>query len=154
VRRQPVSRHTSRHGFLCEVLATDGTRAAIPGLLGAIRGGRFLAPTPQGPYQLPWIAALAIAARDPWPSVDGWLGGLVGRTDPLVIGRSGGPELGATAAGLLLTLEHEEPWQFGLAAAADPLFDAARLAGYRFLTSSARERVARWWTARQAKDRP
>jgi len=154
VRRQPVSGHSSRHGFLCEILATEGTRAAIPGLLRAIRGGRFLPPTPQAPYQLPWIAALAIAARDPWPSIDAWLGELVGRADPLVTGRTSGPELGATAAGLLLTRHQQEPSQFGLTAAGDPLFDAARLAGYRFLAPSARERVERWWSERQAKDRP
>lgn len=65
-----------------------------------------------------------------------------------------GPELGATAAGLLLTRHQEEPSQFGLAAANDPLFDAARLAGYRFPAASARERVERWWSGRQAKDRP
>jgi hypothetical protein len=154
VRRQLMSGQASRHGFLCEVLAIEGTRAAGPGLARAMRGGRFLPPTPQARYRLPEIAALAIAARDPWPSADDWLGQLLARTDPLVFGHASGPELGATAAGILLTRCQQEPSQFGLAASDDPLLDAARLAGYRFLDPTARHRVQRWWSERQAKDRP
>ena len=45
----------------------------MPGLAEAIAKNRFLPPTLLAPYRLEWLAALSIAARDPWPGVDAWL---------------------------------------------------------------------------------
>ena len=92
----------SQHGMICEILAAEGTREAADGLVRALGSNRFLPPTAQAPYRFPWIAALAIANRDPWPEVDAWLATLMGRTEPLVENRVGGPDLGGTAAALLL----------------------------------------------------
>jgi hypothetical protein len=142
----------SRHGVVCGVLATEGTRTAVPGLLEAIERKRFLAPTVKAPYRLPWIAALALARRDPWPSADQWLAQAVGRNLPLAGG--GGLDLGATAAGILLSRFGEEPDQFGLKEIEDGLLDNADLTGYRFETAADRERVQRWWSERQAKNSP
>jgi hypothetical protein len=144
----------SRHGILCWILATDGTQAAVPDLLTAIERGRFLPPTPKTPYRLPWIAALAIASRDPWPGADRWLAQAVARTDLLIVGHDKGPELGATAAGVLLARHREEPVPFGLNEVEDARLDNADLTGYRFETPGSRKRVLQWWSEHQAKQSP
>ena len=54
-----------------------GTKEAMPKLIEAIDNGNFLPPTSREPYHLQWLAALAIAQRDPWPEVDDWLAGLI-----------------------------------------------------------------------------
>jgi hypothetical protein len=143
----------SRHGVLCGVLATEGTRAAVPGLLDAVERKRFLSPTVKAQYRLPWIAALAIARRDPWPSVDQWLAQTVGRTEPIVVGEVD-IELGATAAAILLERYGEEPDPFGLKEIEDTLLDNADLGGYRFETPGDRDRVKRWWSEHQAQNSP
>ncbi|MBX9792161.1 MAG: hypothetical protein K2Y37_24820 [Pirellulales bacterium] len=74
----------SRHQNLCCLLARVGTPAAVPGIVAAIEAGRFLPPKAEAPYHWAWLAALAIANREPWPESDEWLAGLVARTDPLV----------------------------------------------------------------------
>ncbi|MGD9645018.1 MAG: hypothetical protein AB7U73_04850 [Pirellulales bacterium] len=74
----------SRHHNLCCLLARRGTATAVPGIVAAIEAGRFLPPRDEAPYHWPWMAALAIANRDPWPERDDWLAGLVSRTDVLV----------------------------------------------------------------------
>jgi len=153
-RRPFSSGRASGHGVVCEVLAAEGRRSAVPGLLKAIEAGRFQAPTPDAPYQLPWIAALAIAARDPWPGVDPWLASLVARGDPLVMGRSEGPELGATAAAILLARQRQDLGPFGLKEVEDPLLDDIGLAGYRFRDPAGRDRVQRWRAEQQGADRP
>jgi hypothetical protein len=150
----PAFASASRHGLLCEVLATEGTSAAASGLLQAIDHRRFLAPTAQAPHQFAWIAALAIAVRDPWPGVDAWLGKLIARTDPLVIGGTDAAQLGATAAALLAARHQQEPQQLGLKPVDDRLLEAAGLPGHRFATPAAPEQAQRWWTQRQGKDRP
>lgn len=144
----------SRHGVICCVLAASGTQTAMPGLRMAIEKGRFLAPTRKAPYQLPWIALLAIASRDPWPGVDACLAQVLGRTDALIAGRERGPELGATAAAVLLARHGIEPVQFGLKEADDPLFASVDLAGYRFETPGAPQRMAQWWSEHHADNQP
>jgi hypothetical protein len=74
----------SRHHNLCCLLARVGTPTAVPGIVAAIEAGRFLPPRAEAPYHWPWLAALAIANRQPWPECDDWLAGLVARTDALV----------------------------------------------------------------------
>jgi hypothetical protein len=154
------------YGRLCEILATDGTREAAPGLRKAIHEGRFLpveAPTPRG---LPWMAVLAIARRDPWPQVESTLAELLDRTELLAdhgfltAGGTGtgapsspsahrqsrvGPELAATAAGILLAGRGESPAAFGLASVDEPLLSHVGLTGYRFASPDARERIKAWW---------
>ena len=74
----------SRHHNLCCLLARIGTPAAVPGIVEAIEAGRFLPPRAEAPYHWPWLAALAIANRAPWPESDQWLAGLIVRTDSMV----------------------------------------------------------------------
>ena len=144
----------SRHGMLCFLLALDGDKAAMPNLLRALEKNRFLPPTAKAPHRLPWIAALAIAARDPWPGSDAWLAPLVEKTDALIVGREPAPELGATAAAILLARRGEELPLFGLKAVADPLLERIGLTGYRFAFPDARQRVLQWWSAHQPKPFP
>jgi hypothetical protein len=141
----------SRHGAICYRLSIDGTKAAMPDLLTAVHKGRFLPPTSKAPHRLPWVAALAIALRDPWPGAEPWLAQLAAQTDALVVGRASGPELGATAAGILLAQHREEPLSFGLKETADSLLERAGLTGYRFATPEARQRVQQWWSTHHVK---
>lgn len=146
------SKPPSLHGVLCEQLARRGTREAGPGLLRAIAAGRVLPPTPRSPRRLDRIAALAIALRDPWPGADDWLAGLAQRPEPLVAGRDEGPELGATAAAVLLRRCRQEPAPFGLSPARDDFLTEVGLEGHRFTSPEAREQFRTWW-ARHASPR-
>jgi len=136
----------SRHGMICLVLATDGTREAVPGLLEAIRRGRFLEPTSNPPYRLQWCAALAIAARDPWPGVEAWLASLLDRREALLAGApEDKPERGATAGGLLLARHRRPPDALGLRSTG-PILDAqTQLQGFRFASDEAPRELRRWW---------
>ncbi len=96
---------------------------------------------------------MAIAGRDPWPEVDAWLAGRIDRTEPLVLDRDGGPELGATAAAILLRRRRQTPSEFGLEPLTDPYFRNVNLLGYRFADEALRERVVRWWQS-QAETKP
>lgn len=140
----------SRHNLLCVYLAANGTREAAPELLEAIKRHRILPPRAEAPYQMAWIAALSIAARDPWPEVDTWLAAQIGRSDPLVIGREGHPpELGATAAAILLARHGRTPSQFGLEPARDDVLDDLGLKAQRFTAPDWRAKVLKWWEERQ-----
>lgn len=142
--------HASRFGMICAQLANDGTKEAIPGLLAAIDKRRFLAPGSVAPYRLHWLAALSIAARDPWPEVDRWLAGLIGRDDLLVEDYPQGPRLGATAAAVLLE-RHGQPFsEFGLKPSPGS-FPRPYMRGYRFSTPDAQEKVRQWWQQEQAE---
>jgi hypothetical protein len=134
----------SRFGMICAELVADGTKEAIPGLLKAIDKGRFLPPSDVAPYRLEWLAALAIAARDPWPEVDQWLGGLIGRDDLLVEGFPNGPRLGATAGAVLLRRHGRSLSEFGLQRAAG-LAPSPPIDGYRFSSPDAPKKVQQWW---------
>lgn len=147
---QRVGGRSSRHGVVAALLAAEGTKEAIPGLLEAIAAGRILAPSGEPPRRLEWIAALAIAGRDPWPEVNAWLGGLVGQAMPLVEGADSAPDLGATAAGLLLKRHQEEPTRFGLETVNDELLTEAGLTGYRFPSADARQKVIAWWAKQKS----
>lgn len=145
---------TSRHGMLCAVLAENGTKDAIPGLMAAIQAKRFLPPATSrtfgdSPYNLPWIAALAIAGRDPWPEVDDWLAGLVARTSPLKVGQPNPPELGATAAALLLRRHSVPTAIFSLEQVEDNQFSTYGCAGFRFAIPEKRAEVSQWWVERK-----
>ena len=45
------------------------------GIVEAVEKKRFKLTAADTSYNVPWIAALGIAARDPWPEVDDWLAG-------------------------------------------------------------------------------
>lgn len=142
---QRVGGRSSRHGVMAALLAAEGTKEAIPGLLTAIDAGRIRAPSSEPPRYLEWMAALAIAQRDPWPQVDAWLAGLVARSMTLVEQSERAPDLGATAAALLLKRHQQDPSHFGLETVHDELLSEAGVTGYRFTSDDGRTKVAAWW---------
>jgi hypothetical protein len=144
--------YPSRFGLVCVQLALDGTKEAIPGLLKAIDKRRFLPPTPACPHQFPWMAALSIAARDPWPEVEPWLGGLLGRDDVLVDGAAEGPRLGATAAAVLLRRRGQSLSEFGLEPAPGPA-PRPGIDGYRFSSPDAQKKLQQWWQQEQERQK-
>ena len=144
--------YPSRFGLICAQLVIDGTKEAIPGLLKAIDNRRFLPPTPACPYQLPWMAALSIAARDPWPEADQWLGGLLGRGDLLVERAPEGPQLGATAAAVLLRRRGHSLSEFGLQGAPGPA-PRPGIDGYRFSSLDAQKKLQQWWQQEQERQK-
>lgn len=147
-RALPMLENASHHMMLCALLAIQGTKEAIPGLLEAIEKRRFLEPTSTPPCRLPWWAALSIARRDPWPGADAWLAGLIGRTDSLIDGDADGPELGATAAALLATRCGKMPVRHGLNPSTTSMTGMmATVEGFRFESPETRARFQRWWQA-------
>jgi hypothetical protein len=126
-------------------LAHDGTHEAAPGLLEAIRQKKFLPPTPLGPYRLEWLAALSIANRDPWPDADAWLADNFDNKETVIIDHADAAEIGATAAGLLLSRHGEQPQAFGLQAVIDSQLTELKLPGYRYGAPEAVERFRKWW---------
>lgn len=137
---------SSRHGMICAQLAVDGTKDAMPGLVDALAKKRFRSPTPLGPYRFPELAALAIARRDPWQGADSWLAEQVEKNELLMLGRDKGPELGATAARLLLKRHQESMMEsFDLEVAADPLVASLGIEGYRFKSLEGPKKVLAWW---------
>ncbi len=151
---QRVGGRSSRHGVVAALLAAEGTKEAIPGLLTAIATGRFLAPSSAPPRHLEWMAALAIAQRDPWPEVDAWLAGLIARSMTLVEQNETAPDLGATAAALLLKRHQHDPGQFGLEMTRDELLSEAGVTGYRFTSADGRKNVAAWWAKQKQTSSP
>jgi hypothetical protein len=142
---------SSRNGMICQLLASEGTKDAVPGLLDAIKENRFLPPTSAAPYRMSWLAALAIARRDPWPKVDAWLAGVVGRKEPLVEGRPDGPELGAAAAALLLIRHDRKPAEFGIKAVPEETLEGFGVESCRFDSAKSRKRVQSWWEHQAAE---
>lgn len=147
---EPREQIVSRHTILCSFLMYEGTREAIPGLLAAIEQKRFLPPGTRPPYNTAWCAALAIARRDPWPEVDAWLAGLLARSEDLVVGHGESPQLGATAAGILLSRYEQDPEAFGLESTGPLAGRQSKLTGYRGTAESA-EKIAVWWKAQSSK---
>jgi hypothetical protein len=136
---------SSRHGMLAGRLVMLGNHQAIPGLLEALDAGRFLPPKADAPYRLGWLAALAIAHRDPWPETDAWLAGLLDHKELLIEKSGPAPELAATAAALLLKRHQQDPALFGLEpCVAEALADAG-LSGYRFHSEADRQKMRQWW---------
>ena len=149
--RQRLGGRPSRFGMICVQLALDGVNGALPGLTDAIAKDVFWPPTARAPYWLQWVAALSIAARDPWPEVDSWLAGRVSESETLIEGGQSAPELGATAAALLLGRHGRTAAQFGLQSAADPLLAKLHVEGYRFGSDETRQKVRQWWDAEKDK---
>jgi hypothetical protein len=141
----------SRFGMICVHLAIDGTKDALPGLTDAIAKGAFMPPSVLAPYRLPWLAALSIAVRDPWPDVDAWLAGRIDAKDVLVEGRTSSPELSATAAAVLLSRHGRTAAQFDLQPSPEPLLNKFQIDGYRFGSDESRKKVRQWWEEEKNK---
>lgn len=139
------------HGTICSILATVGTHEAVPALEKLARAGRPAKPTTESPFHIAWVAALAIAGRDPWPGVDDWLAGLIDEPEPLVTNSEPVAELGATAAGLLLDRHGVSPQSFDLEPAGGDAFDRTRFAGYHFTYAAGRKKVKEWWQNERTK---
>lgn len=135
----------SRHNMICALLVASGTKEAMPGLLEALEQKRFLEPAGPAPWQIAWCAALAITQRERWPDSDKWLARAIERNEPLVVRRPSGPEIGATAAAILLRRHGQLPDRFGLESAGELLDKPTGLSGFRFSSSDARREVLDWW---------
>ena len=146
---------------VCAILAETGTREAVPALEKVARSGS-LAPTADRPYEIAWVAALAIARRDPWPEVESWLVSIVGERVSLSLEtdtpgdvrartRTAAADLGGTAAGLLLRRHEMSPRAFGLASTTDQVLARLDIVGYRFTSAEARTRVRSWWMAERQR---
>jgi hypothetical protein len=134
----------SRFGMIAARLAIDGTRDAMPGLSEAIAKDRFLPPNQHAPCRLHWMAALAIAARDPWKDCDDWLAKCIRRTERLIDGEEQSAEVGATAAAVLLSRHKQAPQEHGLLPAGHELLNQLGLPGWRFADEAAREKMQKW----------
>jgi hypothetical protein len=152
----------SPYANLCNLLVEHGTRDAVPGLLRAVAEKRFPALEGEENCDWPWLAALAIAQHDPWTardspdddgflSCDDWLAGLIERTDRLSTESDRPPELGATAAAILLERHAIEPGRFGLEPAGDRLIAEVGGPNYRFTSPTLREKVLDWWREQNKK---
>jgi hypothetical protein len=133
------------HAGICYVMTRIGTREAAPALEQLARSGRLGKSTIENPYQIAWIAALAIAQRDPWPEVDPWLAGLIDQNTPLVTHIDPKPALGPTAAALLLDRHGASTQSFGLDSAPQVDIGQCRFVGYRFASEKDRQDVQQWW---------
>lgn len=161
--------NVSHHGRICYVLSVMGTHDTAPRLLEALHKQRFLPPRAEdAPYDWPWIAALAIVDRDPWPEADVWLASLLDRREPLLAGRQleddndreppaakstfAPPELGATAAAMLLERHNQTPAMFGLEAIHASVLRNVGCPAYRFTTTTGRQEVIRWWEGQRRQE--
>ena len=129
----PWQPEQSLRGDLRAVGPQRNAQKPAPGLLEAIRQKKFMSPTPLGPYRLQWLAALSIARRDPWPDVDAWLAENIDNQETVLIDHAEAPEIGATAAGLLLIRHEQRPQAYGLQAAADSQLAEMKLPAFIIL---------------------
>ena len=142
----------SIHGLLCSWLASKGTKDAVPGLIEAIEKGRLLPPNEMSPCRFDRFAVLAIAMRDPWPGVDDWLVKVLPQNEPLVLGQEDVPELGATAASLLLRRYGADLEEFDLIPCGDGYARRYGFRAYRYGASGTHRSVADWWKNWQAEN--
>ncbi len=140
---------SSIHALLCSWLAQKGTQQAMPGLLEAIEKNRVLPPPQESPYRFDRLAALTIAARDPWPEVDQWLLDVVPQREGLVHDQVDGPEQGATAAAILLRRHESNPSDFGLVECDGVTTKQYGLETYRYGSPDDPKRVTEWWATHQ-----
>jgi hypothetical protein len=169
---------SSVHRTACMMLALDGSREVVPVLVEAAKNRRFMSLSIDEPQAMAWIAALAIAARDPWEGVDGWLAELVECKDRISFGQQTRGDVGATAAAMLLLRNEFQPGDFGLSASEplqrglhdrfeapinaayrqrmfeDRLFKQLGLTPYTFIDDDARIAVREWCADRQLAASP
>ena len=137
------------HTVIAGVLLTVGTHEAVPALEKLARDERTQKPNHDNPFAIAWIAALAIAQRDPWPGVDEWLLSLIDEKAPLVLNADTVPELGGTAAGILLARHQVSPFTFDLEPAGNDAFDRSSFAGYRFTSDEGPKALRQWWASQK-----
>lgn len=140
----------SVHGGICLMLSRFGTQEAVPAIEKLARSGALGKPKYPNRVDVAWVALLAIANRDPWPDIDPWLAGLIDEKIPLTTDPQSPPELGASAAGLLLDRHDVSIQPFGIQPAGEALSDVYQFFGFRFTSDSDRESVKRWWQKQQA----
>ncbi len=131
----------THHALLCFLVGQSGTKNDAKILLSAIRNHKSLACGESQQYAMGYVAALALAQRDPWDGVDDWLLSLLEVEEPLVFSGErmtfsdpmqlsiplGGadksrqmsltqqvPTVGATAAGLWMKRHEMDPKDAGL----------------------------------------
>jgi hypothetical protein len=162
---------SSVHRTACLMLALDGSYEVLPALVECAKGKRALGLSTDEPQAIPWIAALAIATRQPWQGVDSWLADLVPLSDRICFGQEQQGDIGATAAAMLLARNGQQPESFGLIAREplrrglldrfespinadyrrrmfeDRMFKQLGVTPYHFATSSGRADVTAWWHA-------
>lgn len=143
--------HTTTHGGICYALAFTGTKDAASGLIKAIADKRMKPPENANPYNLPIIALLAIANRDPWQDANQWLAEQVDHDDLLINNVDPGPELAATAAAILTDRLGQSPQSLGLIPVHDGFCQQVGLTPYRFESVDHRA-AARAWIKAQRKD--
>jgi hypothetical protein len=164
---------SSVHRTACLMLALDGSHEVVPTLVEAARNRRFMSLSIDDPPAMAWIAALAIAARNPWEGVDRWLAALVECTDRISFSQKSRGDVGATAAAMLLLRNELQPRDFGLAAREplqrnlhdrfeapinadyrrrmfeDRMFKQLGLTPYTFADNDGRLAFQQWWHNRQ-----
>ncbi|MEX2141289.1 MAG: hypothetical protein WD894_18635 [Pirellulales bacterium] len=169
---------SSVHRTACLMLALDGSHEIVPTLVEAAQSKRFLPLASDEPQAMAWIAALTIAAREPWDDVDGWLAGLIQHSDRISFGQGTAGDVGATAAAMLLVRHGEDPAYFGLVARGplerglhdrfeapinadyrrrmfeDRLFKQVGVTPYYFADATGRAAVQNWWRRRQPTPSP
>jgi hypothetical protein len=141
---------TSVHGGICLLMSRIGTQEAVPAIEKLARSGALGKPKYPNRVDVAWVALLAIANRDPWPEIDPWLAGLIDEKIPLTTDPQSPPELGASAAGLLLDRHEVSVQAFGILPAGEALSDVYQFFGFRFAADADREGVKRWWQKQQA----
>jgi hypothetical protein len=140
------------HTMICSVLCAVGTHEAVPALEKLARSGQLGKPSFENPFDIAWIAALASAARDPWPEIDAWLAGLIDETGPIVTNSDPVAEVGASAAAMLLERHNVSTSLFDLEPSGETGIERSRFAGFHFRSEDGRKRVAEWWARqKQAK---
>jgi len=140
----------SVHGGICLLMSRIGTQEAVPAIEKLARSGALGKPKYPNRIEVAWVALLAIANRDPWPEIDPWLASLIDEKIPLTTDPQSPPELGASAAGLLLDRHEVSVQPFGILPAGEALGDIYQFFGFRFTSDVDRESVKRWWQKQQA----
>ena len=141
--------HTSTHGAVCYALAFTGGKDAAPAIIKAITDNRILPPEEGSHYNLPLIALLAVAHRDPWDKVNDWLSEQLERDEPLVSNVDPAPELAATAAALLGDRLGQSPQSLGLVPVMDGFCQQIGLSTYRFEAPQRRDAFRAWLRAQR-----
>src|SRR5690606_35819283 len=113
----------SVHAAICLMMSRFGTREAVPAIEKIARSGALGKPQYPNRVDIAWVALLAIANRDPWPEIDPWLAALIDEKLPLTTDPEAPPDLGASAAGLLLDRHDVSIQPFGLVPAGEALSD-------------------------------
>ena len=139
------AQYSSQHTELCRILAEHGTQRIAPAFLEAVAKDRIQSPAKTNtPLDYRWLVPLLIAHRDPWPEADRWLGGQIARTEPLVVEKQDGADVGGTSAALLLQRRGLSPQPYDLELV-EPALDNDDFYGHRFTTPEGRERFIEWW---------